>query len=56
MQPEQVWFLYAAIAVAKGSEVGRRVKPLGEFWAPCPTWSSTGGRTESRVWERDKER
>ncbi|KAM9345454.1 protein SLX4IP [Symphorus nematophorus] len=33
--------------MAKGSEVGRRVKLLEEFWAQCPTWSSTGGRMES---------
>lgn len=43
MQSEKVWFLYGAIAMAKGSEVGRRVKPLTGFWAPCPAWSSTGG-------------
>lgn len=31
MQSEKVWFLYGTIAMAKGSEVGRRVKPLEEF-------------------------
>ena len=34
MQSEKVWFLYGAIAMAKGSEVGRRVKLLEEF-GPC---------------------
>lgn len=34
MQSEKVWFLYAAIAVAKGSEVGRRVQLLIGF-GPC---------------------
>lgn len=31
MQSERVWFLYSAIAMAKGSEVGRRAKPLEEY-------------------------
>lgn len=30
MQSEKVWILYCAIAEAKGTEVGRRVKPLME--------------------------
>ena len=34
MQSKKVWFLYSAIAVAKGSEEGRRVKLLIEF-GPC---------------------
>lgn len=57
MQSEKVWFLYGAIAMAKGSEVGRRVKLLAEFGPRAQFGAAqSGGRMESRVWERDKGR
>lgn len=40
----------------KGQRGGEAGEAAWGVWAPCPTWSSTGGRMESRVWERDKGR
>ena len=56
MQAEGVWFLYGAIAVAKGSEVGRRAELLIELGPSVQLGAVQTGRMESGVWERDKGR
>lgn len=40
----------------KGQRGGEAGEAAWRVWAPCPTLSSTGGKMESWVWERDKGR